>query len=443
MSVNMPEQNQNTQIHKFFLPVYIIHFINFFNLMMWIPITEPVLRSLGVTNDQTLYVLNGLLIAIYPICQFLVIQPLNSLSEYFGRQRILQVTQLGTLLSLVITIISLSYTPLKSIAILGLPLAVIILLIARAIDGASGGNVMITTNYANDLIEEYKIKKTQAFQFVELAMMSGSLAGVILAPVFEKSKRFGPVGMIYLILTLSIISLIVAHFKIKNPKSQLKTDQKLDLTDDLNIWHHLQFIKSNAAAKSILLYRFVFHFIFIGFVSTVFIVLNDVLKINQEGSNESSIIMAGVILVTIIIQIFVCNPIISKLGDLKAVQLAKISMMISLFLFSIFFFIPDKDIASILLFLAFALLSVGVNISLILFKPIITSSVEQAQSSKILAIEEQLMIIAAAVAPIFAGLSLALFRNFNLPLQIIFTIFGFISFIYYLYDQKYQRLIKP
>jgi MFS transporter, DHA1 family, tetracycline resistance protein len=419
------------KLHFKLLPVYILHFINFFNLMMWAPILEPVLSSIGVTNNTTLYILNGLIFAIYPFSQFLVIQPLNTLSENIGRQKVLLFTQIGTIVSLIVAICSLTIPALRLNSIFGLSLSVYLLFFARMLDGISGGNVMVTTNYANDLIHKEKLDKDEAFKFVELSIITGSLFGVILGPIFA-STRIGIPGTLYLILIIAIIGLFVIRKKVTNIKKPLSKDShgRLTFKEDLNIFHHLKMVNENQEAKNILLYRFVFHFLFIGFISTIFIFLKKFLEIGENGT-EVSIVMMMVVIVTVLVQVFICPRIINKYGNLKSIEIAKAVLILALFLFYIFSFIPEKLIVAGLLLLAFGLLSVGVNISLALFKTIITSSVPEEETTKALAIEEQLMIIAATISPVLASFVLATLEKTNIPIQTIFLFFTVIGVIYY------------
>ena len=124
-------------------PVYLLHFVNFFNLMLWGPVLEPILNQQNITDPKLILILNGLIIATYPLFQFLAIQPLNSLSQSYGKKNILLVTQVGTVISICLSIFAISLPALREINFFGISLGICLLIISRIIDGISGGNAMI------------------------------------------------------------------------------------------------------------------------------------------------------------------------------------------------------------------------------------------------------------------------------------------------------------
>jgi DHA1 family tetracycline resistance protein-like MFS transporter len=78
----------------------------------------------------------GLLFSTYPLCQLIAGPILGRLSDRFGRRPILIVSQAGTALSFVM---------------LGLAHDFPTMLLARAVDGASGGNILVAQAYVADV----------------------------------------------------------------------------------------------------------------------------------------------------------------------------------------------------------------------------------------------------------------------------------------------------
>lgn len=78
----------------------------------------------------------GLLLAIFPLCQLVAGPILGRLSDRYGRRPVLVVSQFGTALSFVLLALARDYPTL---------------LLARALDGASGGNFLVAQAYIADV----------------------------------------------------------------------------------------------------------------------------------------------------------------------------------------------------------------------------------------------------------------------------------------------------
>ncbi|HWE38447.1 MAG TPA: MFS transporter, partial [Isosphaeraceae bacterium] len=114
----------------------------------------------------------GLLLAAYPMLQLAAGPVLGKLSDRFGRRPVLAISQVGTALSFVI---------------LGLSTNFWVMLAARMLDGASGGNIIVAQAYIADITKpEHRARSLgligAAFGvgFVLGPLMGGLLAG---APV--------------------------------------------------------------------------------------------------------------------------------------------------------------------------------------------------------------------------------------------------------------------
>lgn len=100
-----------------------------FTLVM--PLLGPFAKSYGLSGVQI-----GLMLAIYPAFQLVAGPILGRLSDRFGRRPILIISQAGTAISFLM---------------MGLTHEFLILLLARALDGASGGNILVAQAYVADI----------------------------------------------------------------------------------------------------------------------------------------------------------------------------------------------------------------------------------------------------------------------------------------------------
>lgn len=100
-----------------------------FSIVM--PLLGPFAKHYGLAGWQI-----GLLFAGYPLAQLVAGPILGRLSDRFGRRPLLIVSQAGTALSFVVLGLSSNFT---------------VMLLARLLDGASGGNILVAQAYVADI----------------------------------------------------------------------------------------------------------------------------------------------------------------------------------------------------------------------------------------------------------------------------------------------------
>jgi len=100
-----------------------------FSLVM--PLLAPFAEQYGFQPGQI-----GLLFSAYPLCQLVAGPILGRLSDQYGRRPVLIFSQAGTALSFLI---------------LGLSRNFSVMLLARMLDGASGGNILVAQAYVADV----------------------------------------------------------------------------------------------------------------------------------------------------------------------------------------------------------------------------------------------------------------------------------------------------
>ncbi|HEU5119310.1 MAG TPA: MFS transporter, partial [Isosphaeraceae bacterium] len=106
----------------------------------------------------------GLLMAGYPLCQLVSGPILGRLSDRYGRRPVLAVSQAGTALSFVILGLSQNFT---------------IMLLARLLDGASGGNFLVAQAYVADVTKPED--RSKGLGMIGAAFGIGFVLGPLLA----------------------------------------------------------------------------------------------------------------------------------------------------------------------------------------------------------------------------------------------------------------------
>jgi MFS family permease len=137
------------------LPIFLIVAVDVLGLTLMIPLLPFYAESLGATPAQV-----GWLIGIYAACQLISGPMLGRLSDHMGRKPLLLVSQLGTCIGFIVT----AFAP-----------KLWILFLARAIDGATAGNLSLAQAYITDVTKPEE--RTKSFGIIGIAFALGFLIG--------------------------------------------------------------------------------------------------------------------------------------------------------------------------------------------------------------------------------------------------------------------------
>ena len=111
--------------------VILVVLIDLIGFSVVMPLLAPFAEQYGFREWQI-----GLLFSAYPFCQFLSAPVLGRLSDHYGRRPLLVVSQAGSTISFLL---------------LGLSRDFRVMLLARMLDGVSGGNILVAQAYVADV----------------------------------------------------------------------------------------------------------------------------------------------------------------------------------------------------------------------------------------------------------------------------------------------------
>ncbi|MFL6397286.1 MAG: MFS transporter [Nitrososphaeraceae archaeon] len=197
-------------------PILLVNFVGTLGFSIVLPFLVFVVMNFG--GNAIVY---GLLAATYPAFQLIGSPILGKWSDIYGRKKILLLSNVGTSIGWLLFLFAL-FLPSNSfnihIAFLGTFVVIIpllILFLARAIDGITGGNISIANAYLADVSSD----STRSKNFGKMAISSnlGFILGPALAGILG-GTIYGAILPVLAALILSLVTIIVIFFLLRESK---------------------------------------------------------------------------------------------------------------------------------------------------------------------------------------------------------------------------------
>jgi len=189
-------------------PILSVNFVGALGFGVVLPFLVFLVTRLG--GNALIY---GIMGATYSFFQLIGAPILGRMSDRHGRKRILLLSQLGTaaswgifLLALALPVTPLIEVDLPATGAFTVTIPLVILFLARALDGLTGGNVSVANAYLADITEESE----RSENFGKMAM-SGNL-GFIVGPAIAGALGATAWGEVPPVVMAFVISLIASLF---------------------------------------------------------------------------------------------------------------------------------------------------------------------------------------------------------------------------------------
>jgi MFS transporter, DHA1 family, tetracycline resistance protein len=202
-------------------PLLLVNFVGTLGFSIVLPFLVFLVMKFG--GNAIVY---GLLAATYPAFQLIGAPVLGKWSDTFGRKKVLLLSNAGTSIGWILFLFALFLPFEKSfridIAFLGtfvIIVPLLVLFLARAIDGITGGNISVANAYLADLSSD----ETRSKNFGKMAISSnlGFILGPALAGILG-GTIYGAILPVLAALILSLVTLIVIGFMLRESKPSLK-----------------------------------------------------------------------------------------------------------------------------------------------------------------------------------------------------------------------------
>jgi MFS family permease len=198
-------------------PILLVNFVGTLGFSIVLPFLVFLVMKFG--GNAIVY---GLLAATYPAFQLIGSPFLGRWSDIFGRKKVLLLSNAGTSVGWILFLFALFLPFEKSfsinLAFLGTFVFIVpllVLFLARAVDGITGGNISVANAYLADLSSE----GTRSKNFGKMAISSnlGFILGPALAGILG-GTIYGVILPVLAALILSLATLIVIGFLLRESK---------------------------------------------------------------------------------------------------------------------------------------------------------------------------------------------------------------------------------
>ena len=198
-------------------PVLLVNFVGTLGFSIVLPFLVFLVMKFG--GDAIVY---GLLAATYPAFQLIGAPLLGRWSDIFGRKKVLVLSNIGTSVGWILFLFALFLSRERSFSIesvyfgtIVIIVPLLVLFLARAIDGITGGNISVANAYLADLSSD----KTRSKNFGKMAISSnlGFILGPALAGILG-GTIYGEILPVLAALILSLVTIIVIVVLLRESK---------------------------------------------------------------------------------------------------------------------------------------------------------------------------------------------------------------------------------
>jgi DHA1 family tetracycline resistance protein-like MFS transporter len=384
----------NTEDFVFDKRLYIIFLISFTEVLgfsMVLPLIPFLGLELGLTPSQI-----GLIVSVFSICQLFASPVTGKLSDHFGRKPLFILSQISTFIGFIF---------------LGFATTVILLIVARLIDGLLGSNMTVSQAYISDITEPKH--RTRVYGYSSGVFGAGLIFGPFIGGILSTINYSVPMFFAAAI-TLISIALVILFL----PETVPKKTEKISLSfNDVIPVNDVKHFVSTHHIRNTLLMFFIYNLGFFLFISNISLLAEAQF---HATADQVSFYMVWIGLIRVGIQTVLIARILRFFGEGRALVTGVFSMIVSMVAVALsaeylFVFVP-------LIFLAY-----GTGVGRPLLTSRLTNSVTQKETGAILGVNNSLISVAQIITPIVGGLIIEYLPSQTLPLlsAIIFALLIF------------------
>jgi DHA1 family tetracycline resistance protein-like MFS transporter len=367
------ETPKNGVFNRRLLVIFLIVFVQVVGGMMVLPILPLYAEREFKMSASAITLLN----TSYFIAQFLAGPYLGRLSDKYGRIPILLISQVGTVISLIM---------------LGFGNSVWMLFAGRILDGITGGNYIVAQAYATDVTPAKD--RTQVFGYIFLAFGLGFVVGPAMGGIL--SSYFGyhtpyivaaVASAIVVLMTYFMLEETITPDKVKNGEEKQKNGMSFG-----ELIQNLPFV-------SIVLIAFGAQFAFSMLQSTFSLFGKAVLFADQPQNAELGVglLYACLGVGQTFTQLILVKQLVKRFGESPLVFIGGIIRMLSLSVFVILA-TPASSVLTLFLFAS------GTGTQMPALQALVTRTVPESQRGEVLGIYQSATSLSLIVGSALAGI---------------------------------------
>ena len=344
----------------------LIALVNMLGYGIIIPILYSYSKKFGLTDFQ-----NGLLFAIYSICQFISTPIIGRMSDKYGRRPALLISIFGTAFSFLLMAIA------KSPAML---------FVARAVDGITAGNIPVILAVVSDTTKPEN--RAKAFGFIGSAFNFGFIFGPAIAAF---TIRYGDAVPFWIAFVITSLAVLLTALFLPETNKNLGQTHEGKLFDFKKMWYTL--FDPNVGVTFVISMLFFLAFscaVIYGFQPFTI----NILKITP-AVNAQLFTLFGI--VGLVSQNLIVGPVTKWLGDKK-------SFMASNFFVAVAFFFTYLSRNLLFFTLSMVVLGVFNSIAQTMITTILSAETDEKSQGTIMGLNASYQSVGMIIGPILGGL---------------------------------------
>jgi DHA1 family tetracycline resistance protein-like MFS transporter len=271
------------------LPILGITFIDILGFSIMIPLLPFFVKRFGAPDIAV-----GVMFATFSLCQLVAGPVWGNLSDRIGRKMVLIVSQIGSTIAWTM----LAFAP-----------SIAFVVLSRALEGLSGGNIGVTQAYVGDLVEPKR--RGQAFAYLGAAFSAGFVFGPALGGWL--AERFGFAVPFLVAAALQALTLVVTIVMLPESRSR-PTEEERSAVGLRDIARSL----GDRTIAPLLWLRLVYTLALYGWYSSMTLVLHAQLGWDV---GQTSYVFAAFGILNVALQLLVVRRVVDRIGSRTSTNL--------------------------------------------------------------------------------------------------------------------------